>query len=64
MPGPEVIKLEYSLKTKAQRLAVRKQPIVVLYFEVETVLKFYNLEARSASKFISFELLVPGYAKL
>ena len=25
---------------------VRKQPIIVLYFESETVLKFYNLEAR------------------
>ena len=24
---------------------VRKQPIIVLYFESETVLKFYNLEA-------------------
>ena len=24
---------------------VRKQPIIVLYFEFETVLKFYNLEA-------------------
>ena len=26
---------------------VRKQPIIALYFESETVLKFYNLEARS-----------------
>ena len=25
---------------------VRKHPIIVLYFEFETVLKFYNLEAR------------------
>ena len=25
---------------------VRKQPIIALYFEFETVLKFYNLEAR------------------
>ena len=25
---------------------VRKQPIIALYFESETVLKFYNLEAR------------------
>ena len=24
---------------------VRKQPIIALYFEFETVLKFYNLEA-------------------
>ena len=34
-PGPEVIKLEYSLKIKTS-----------VYFESETVLKFYNLEAR------------------
>ena len=27
------------------RTSVRKQPIVMLYFEFETVLKFYNLEA-------------------
>ena len=29
------------------RTHVRKQPIVALYFEFETVLKFYNLKARS-----------------
>ena len=29
------------------RTRVHKQPIVVLYFESETVLKFYNLKARS-----------------
>ena len=28
------------------RTRVRKQPIIALYFESETVLKFYNLEAR------------------
>ena len=28
------------------RTRVRKQAIIVLYFESETVLKFYNLEAR------------------
>ena len=28
------------------RTHVRKQPIIALYFESETVLKFYNLEAR------------------
>ena len=28
------------------RTRVRKQPIVALYFEFETVLKFYNLDAR------------------
>ena len=27
------------------RTRVRKQPIVTLYFEFETVLKFFNLEA-------------------
>ena len=27
------------------RTCVRKQPIIGLYFESETVLKFYNLEA-------------------
>ena len=26
---------------------VRKQPVIALYFESETVLKFYKLEARS-----------------
>ena len=29
------------------RTRVRKQPIIVLYFEFETVHKFYNLEART-----------------
>ena len=28
------------------RTRVRKLPIIALYFESETVLKFYNLEAR------------------
>ena len=28
---------------------VRKQPIIALYFEFVTVLKFYNLEARGPS---------------
>ena len=27
------------------RTRVHKQPIIALYFEFETVLKFYNLEA-------------------
>ena len=31
------------------RTRARKQPIVTLYFEFETVLKFYNLEARFSS---------------
>ena len=32
------------------RLRVRKQPIIALYFESETVLKSYNPEARSMSR--------------
>ena len=36
--GPEIIKLEYSLKLK------KKQPIIALYFEFENELEFYNLE--------------------
>ena len=28
------------------RTRVSKQPIIVLYFEFETTLKFYNLKAR------------------
>ena len=39
--GLEVIKLEFILKLKIKR----KQPIIELYFELETVLKFYNLRA-------------------
>ena len=51
-PDLEVIKLEYSLRLKKSamigclRTRVRKQPIIALYFESETVLKFYYLEAR------------------
>ena len=51
--GLEVIKLEFSLRLKIKRndwllrARVRKQPIIALYFELETVLKFYNLEACS-----------------
>ena len=29
------------------RTRVRKQPIIALYFESETVLKFYNIEAKT-----------------
>ena len=36
-------------------LRVRKQPIIVFYFEFETVLKFYNLEAMI--KIIQLEML-------
>ena len=31
------------------RTRLRKQPIIALYFESETVLKFYNLEASPLS---------------
>ena len=47
-PGPEVIKFEFILKLKIKRndwclrTLVRKQPIIALYFEFETVLKFYG----------------------
>ena len=34
---------------------VRKQPIIALYFEFETVLKFYNLGARSFDKSVKFK---------
>ena len=47
VPGLEVIKLEFILRLKIKRndwLLVRKQPIIALYFESETVIKFYNLE--------------------
>ena len=50
-PGLEVIKLEYKLRLKIKRnigclrTRVRKQPIIVLYFESENELKLYNLEA-------------------
>ena len=40
------------------RTRVRKQPIVALYFESETVLKFYNLEARLL--YFNVALLVCG----
>ena len=52
--GPEIIKLEFIIKLKIKRndwigclwTCVCKQPILALYFEFETVLKFYNLRAR------------------
>ena len=57
-PGLEVIKFDFILKLKINcndrlladtclQTRVRKQPIIVHYFEFETVLKFYNLEASS-----------------
>ena len=39
IPGLEVIKLKFILRIKI------KQPIIALYFESETLLKFYNLKA-------------------
>ena len=36
------------------RTCVCKQPIIALYFESETVLRFYNLEAWSSSLVCSF----------
>ena len=54
IPGPKVIKLEFILKLKIKRTmigclwtCVGKQPIIAVYFEFETVLKFYNLGART-----------------
>ena len=35
---------------------VRKQPIIALYFESETVLKLYNLEARPHQKAADLEI--------
>ena len=52
-PGPEFIKLEYSLKLKIKRsdwLLADTCPQTAnhcAYFEFETVLKFYNLETSS-----------------
>ena len=41
--GPEVVKLEYSLRLKIKcydwRIRVHKQPIIVLYFEFDGKLK-------------------------
>ena len=36
------------------RTHVCKQPIIALYFELETVLKFYNLDASPLETFIDF----------
>ena len=50
-PIEDVIKVEFILKLEIKRNGwlfadtCRKQPIIVLYFESETVLKFNNLEA-------------------
>ena len=50
--GPEVMKLQYSLKLKIKRMVgylrtrVRKQQIIALYFEFKNELKFINLRTR------------------
>ena len=41
------------------RTHVRKQPIIALNFELETVLKFYNLDASPLETFIDFSMY-PG----
>ena len=51
IPGLEVITLELILRLRLKRndwllqKRIRKQQIITLHFESETVLKFYNLEA-------------------
>ena len=57
-PGLEVVKLEYSLRLKIKRnhqigclrTCLRKQPIIVLSFESENLLKFYKLESGSRNR--------------
>ena len=56
-PGPEVIKLEYSLKLKIKRNdwlladtgpqaeSVRKQPIIALYFELKSLMKCCSVKS-------------------
>ena len=64
-PGLEVIKLEFKIKCNdwllADTYSVRKQPIIALYFEFETVLKFYNLGARALSCYGPHNSLPAGY---
>ena len=40
------------------RTRVRKQPIIALYFESETVLKFYNLGIRTRLCFFKNEISI------
>ena len=40
------------------RTRVRKQPIIVFYFESENELKFYNLEARSLGSVSSSDVSI------
>ena len=39
------LRLRLKKKNRNDWLLARKQPIIALYFESETVLRFYNLEA-------------------
>ena len=58
--GLEVFKLEFILKLKVKRndwLLADKQPIIELYFEFETVFKFYNLESSLQWSVLSFRRL-------
>ena len=41
------------------RTSVRKQPIIALYFEFETVLRFYNLKAWFCDSFVFFLVMQP-----
>ena len=40
---------------------VRKQPIIALYFEFETVLKFYNLKARICIRSLASDVQSEGF---
>ena len=40
---------------------VSKQPIIALYFELETVLKFDNLGARAEFSLVYLEVGIYGY---
>ena len=45
MTKPSRLKIKRNIWLLAD-MCVRKQPIIALYFESETVLRFYNLEAQ------------------
>ena len=59
----EVIKLKYRLKLKIKRIdwLLANKPIIVLYFEFENELKFYNLDAWSKFKIISHKCSLKGH---
>ena len=64
--GLKVIKLEFILRLRIKRndwlladtCRVRKQPVIALYFEAETEIKFYNLEAKLSLSSLSISLSV------